>query len=119
MSTEAEVIAATQGGPVTAARLSGDLRVLGLGAGDRLLAHSSLSRLGFVPGGAQAVVEALLAVVGPAGLIVMPSFSAGLSEPANWSSPPVPPDWLDEVREALPAFDAALTPTRDMGVIAE
>lgn len=46
--------------PVTYARLIRDLRALGVVLGDKLLVHTSMSKLGYVPGGAQAVVEALV-----------------------------------------------------------
>ena len=42
-----------------------DLGALGVQAGSVLLVHSSLARLGWVAGGAHAVVLALLEVVGP------------------------------------------------------
>ncbi len=49
------------------------LRRLGLQAGDLVLAHSSLSAFGHVEGGSHAVTQALLAVLGPAGTLVMPT----------------------------------------------
>src|SRR3954447_21221118 len=58
---------------VTAAMLSDDLRHLGLGEGAVVLVHSSLSRLGNVKGGADAVVDSLLAAVGPAGTLLFPT----------------------------------------------
>lgn len=118
MSSEATVIERTAR-PATAASLTGDLRELGLGPGDVVITHASLSRLGWVAGGAQAVVEALLAAVGPTGTVVMPAQTGQLSDPANWVDPPVPADWIDDVRAGLPAFDRAITPTRGMGHVAE
>jgi len=50
------------------------LRKLGLRSGDHVLAHSSLSSLGRVRGGADTVIDALLAVLGPGGTLVLPSF---------------------------------------------
>lgn len=50
------------------------LRDLGLKRGDIVLVHSSLSSLGHVEGGAQAVVDALLAVLGETGTLVVPTF---------------------------------------------
>lgn len=105
--------------PVTVRRIVGDLRTLGVALDDRLFVHTSLSRLGFVPGGAQAVVEALIESVGPNGLIAMPTFSAHLSDPRNWRKPPIPQTWHEETRAAMPAYDPQKLPTRAMGVINE
>jgi aminoglycoside 3-N-acetyltransferase len=52
-----------------------DLRALGLAAGDRVVVHSSLRAVGHVPGGAETVVDALLEVLGPEGLLVFPAFT--------------------------------------------
>jgi aminoglycoside 3-N-acetyltransferase len=43
----------------------------GLRAGDTVLVHSSLSRFGYVEGGADAVIDALLETVGPDGTLLM------------------------------------------------
>ncbi len=51
------------------------LRELGLQEGDVVLAHTSLSRFGYVEGGAEAVVDALLEAVGPSGTVCMPTAS--------------------------------------------
>lgn len=42
--------------------------------------HSSLSRLGYVEGGAETVVDALLEVVGPEGTVMVPTFNHGAAE---------------------------------------
>ena len=56
--------------------LSG-LRRLGVREGDVILAHSSLSSFGYVEGGADTVIRALLDAVGPAGTVVVPTLSFG------------------------------------------
>lgn len=84
-----------------------------------LMVHASLSKLGYVAGGAHAVVLALLDSVGPGGTLVMPTHSGDLTDPGSWSNPPVPADWCDEIRDGMPAYDASLTPTRGMGAIVE
>lgn len=56
------------------------LRDLGIGAGDLLQVHSSLSALGYVEGGAETVVDALLEAVGPTGTVMVPTFNHGAVE---------------------------------------
>ena len=53
------------------------LAQLGVRAGDVLLVHSSLSRFGYVEGGADAVGDALLEAVGPAGTVMLPTHTWG------------------------------------------
>ncbi|MEN6369731.1 MAG: GNAT family N-acetyltransferase [Thermotogota bacterium] len=117
--SEFDAIRRTKGLPITAESLTADLRALGVASGDVLLVHSSLSALGWVCGGAVAVIEALLAAVGPAGTLVMPSCSGGLTDPREWRNPPVPEEWKDLIRKTMPAYDPARTPTYSMGVIPE
>lgn len=50
-------------------------RSVGICRGMRVCVHASLSQLGYVEGGAHAVVDALLESVGPDGCLVMPAFS--------------------------------------------
>lgn len=105
--------------PLTVDSIAADLRSLGASAGDTLIVHSSLRSLGWVAGGAQAIVEALQRAATPDGTVVVPTFTGQYSDPAVWSNPPVPDDWVDGMPERLPAFRPAATPTRDMGAVPE
>jgi aminoglycoside 3-N-acetyltransferase len=61
---------------VSRAEVAQALARLGLRRGDVLLVHSALGRLGRVDGGPDAVIDALLAAVGPDGLVIMPTFTS-------------------------------------------
>jgi aminoglycoside 3-N-acetyltransferase len=54
------------------------LRELGLKKGEIVGVHSSLSSFGYVEGGADTVIDALIEVVGREGTIVMPTHSTNL-----------------------------------------
>ncbi len=119
MADESTAIRASSAGPATVESLGADLMRLGVASGSTLIVHSSLSRLGWVAGGAQAVAEALLQAIGPSGTLVMPAHTSHLTEPSRWQHPPIPEAWWPVVRDHLPAYDPATTPTRDMGAVVE
>ncbi len=104
---------------VTRSSIIADLRALGVEAGSTGIVHSSLTRLGWVAGGTYAVVLALRETFGPHGTIVMPAHSGDLTDPARWTSPPVPEEWWPVIRAETPAFDPQSTPTRNMGAIVD
>lgn len=68
--------------PVTVNDLVACLERLGARPGMILLVHCSLSPLGWVVGGEQAVLAALGRVLGQAGTLVMPTQSWQLCDPA-------------------------------------
>ena len=103
----------------TVESLQADFKALGIEKGMVLLVHSSLSAMGWVCGGAVAVIIALQEVLGETGTLVMPAHSTDLSDPSQWQNPPVPESWWQTIRETMPAYDPDLTPTRSMGKIAE
>lgn len=99
--------------------LAAELRALGLRPGDTVLAHTSLSALGWVNGGAETVVLALLDCLGDDGTLVVPAQSGDNSDPAQWGNPPVPAAWWPAIRETMPAYDPRTTRTRGVGVVPE
>lgn len=105
--------------PVTVESMASDLRTLGVESGDTLLVHGSLSSLGWVCGGAPAVIDALQRVVEEDGTIVMPTHSPGNMDPDDMQHPPVPDSWNATIRDQMPPYRPAVTPTQGMGKIAE
>ena len=103
----------------TVESLQMDFKALGIETGMVLLVHSSLSAMGWICGGAVAVILALQEVLGETGTLVMPTHSTDLSDPSQWENPPVPESWWQTIRGTMPAYDPDLTPTRSMGKIAE
>ena len=107
-------------GPLcTRSSIVDDLRRLGLQAGDAVLVHSSLSSIGWVCGGAETVVWALLDVLGPEGTLVVPTHSGDNSDPALWENPPVPQEWWETIRRSHPPYDSITTSSFRMGRVAE
>ena len=76
------------------------LRRVGIHEGDTIFCHSSLSKFGYVEGGAETVVEALLRAAGPAGTV-----ASAAGQPSADLGP-------------NPVFDVLNTPSR-RGIISE
>ncbi|MFG2935496.1 aminoglycoside N(3)-acetyltransferase [Streptomyces sp. NPDC048282] len=110
---------------VTRDTLAQQLRALGVKPGETLLVHTSLSSLGWVNGGAVAVVQGLLDALGTGGTggtggtLVVPTQTGDLSDPAVWQHPPVPEEWWPTIRATMPEYDPLRTPSRGVGVIPE
>ena len=95
------------------------LKEVGLKSGDTVMVHTSLGKMGYVCGGAQAVIEALMEVVGDSGTIMMPTQSWKNLDPetgVHWKADQK--DW-QLIRDNWPAYDKNLTPTNTMGAVAE
>lgn len=99
---------------VTRDLITRDLRALGLAEGDVVLMHSALSALGDVEGGADAVIDALLAVIGERGTLAMPTMSSGVfrreSTPSNVGR-------ITEVFRQRPGVLRSLHPTHSVAAI--
>lgn len=69
-------MSAPSGRPIrTSTELTADLERLGLPRGGLVMFHSSLRSMGMVEGGAETVIDALLAAIGPDGTLVAPTFT--------------------------------------------
>ena len=83
------------------------------------MVHTSLGKIGYVCGGAQAVIEALIETVGKEGTIMMPTQSWKNLDPetgVHWDADET--EW-DRIRENWPAYNKTITPTNTMGAVAE
>ena len=88
--------------------------------GMTVLVHSSLRQIGgWIPGGTEGVITAMLDVLGDGGTLVMPTFTTDNSEPSYWENPPIPESWWQVMRDTTPPFNVQATPTCLMGVLAE
>ena len=99
------------------------LRELGLKNGDIVIAHSSLKSFGYVEGGADAVIDALLSVLGPDGTVCFPTLTYGSYNPEN-PPPPFDPDvnpgivgTIPEVFRKRPEAIRSLHPTHSIACI--
>lgn len=81
-------------------KFTADLHALGVRPGGVLMVHPALRPLGFVPGGAETIIQGLLIALGPDGTLLMPAFSYENVTPQN------------------PLFDVISTPSC-VGAIAE
>jgi aminoglycoside 3-N-acetyltransferase len=89
---------------ITHEQLIQDLHSIGIQKGDSLMVHASLSKIGYVEGGAATLVEALFQTIGDTGNLLMPTFPA----------PGRNKDYLDQ----QPVFDTIKTPSA-MGIVSE
>lgn len=105
--------------PVTVPQIVRELRALGVEPGMHLIAHVSLRSMGWVCGGAVALIQALQEAVTDAGTIMFPAQTSVLSEPSKWCNPPVPESWWPVIREHMPPFDPRSTPTGGVGQVPE
>ncbi len=108
---------------ITQTQLSEGFAALGVPQGGKLLVHSSLKSLGHVDGGADTVIDSLLAVLGPAGTLLVPTLTG--SEQFSPQNPPTfdpaqTPSWTGAIPETLrkrPVAVRSLHPTHSAAAI--
>lgn len=105
--------------PLTITSLAERLRACGVAEGQTVLVHMAMSRLGYVIGGAEAVVYALMAAVGKTGTLMMATNTSNNTDPSDWQHPPVPEAWWQTIRDNTPPYNPQTTPTREMGAVPE
>ena len=104
--------------PVVGRRQIADgLRQMGLRSGDGTVVHSSLSSMGRVEGGAQAVVEAFLEVLGPQGILMVPTFTHSGTEYFDPVQSPSKNGAITEAARHYPGARRSLHPTHAVTVI--
>jgi aminoglycoside 3-N-acetyltransferase len=94
-------------------------RECGAAEGQTIIVHASLSSLGFVVGGAETLIRALLEIVGEEGTLVMPSQTWKNLDPSTGVHWEEPEEWWPIIREHWPAYDKEVTPAIGMGITAE
>lgn len=89
--------------------LTKDLEKIGLERGDTVLVHSSLSRIGYVPGGAKTVIGALMRAIGEDGTLIVPTITGQISDspenPPSFSKNK--PSWTGKIPETLRKMEGA------------
>lgn len=104
---------------ITKETIVNELKRIGLLKNDIVMVHTSLKSMGYVCGGAQTIIEALIDVVGPEGTIMMPTQSWKNLDPedgVHWDADES--DW-QLIRDNWPAYDKNITPTNTMGAVAK
>ncbi|MEV0200300.1 aminoglycoside 3-N-acetyltransferase [Nonomuraea sp. NPDC050691] len=93
-------------GPVTRDRIARDLTALGLAEGDVVMFHTRMSAIGYVAGGPQTVIDALLDVVGERGTLMV---TCGWNDAPPYDFTDWPQPWQEALREGHPAYDPELS----------
>lgn len=94
------------------------LTSLGVKKGMLLFVQSSLRPLGWINGGAQTIIEALMECVGYEGTIIMPAFTKLISDPASLKVGTVPRESWEKIRNTALPFSKKLTIPQNMGEVA-
>ena len=102
---------------ITRSRLVDDFKKLGLENGMDVMVHSSLSRIGPVEGGADTVVDALLAAIGRRGTLMMPSFNHGAGQVFNPLTTPCTNGAIPDAMWRRPKAVRSLHPTHSVAAI--
>jgi aminoglycoside 3-N-acetyltransferase len=105
------------GDMVTRARLVRDLKALGLERGMDVVAHSSLSRIGHVVGGPDAVIDAILSAIGKEGTLMLPSFNHGRAKVFNPLATPTTNGAIPDAAWRRPDAVRSLHPTHPVVAI--
>ena len=90
---------------ITRSRLVSDLSKLGIASGDTLMLHASIKAVGWIVGGPDMVLRAILDVLGSTGTLMMyVKCEEPLNEIEDW-----PEEWQKAYLEECPPFDPSRT----------
>jgi aminoglycoside 3-N-acetyltransferase len=95
------------------------IKASGIQAGDVLELHTSLKSMGFILGGANAILEAFLHVLTHEGTLVMAAQAWDNSEPAYFEHPPIAIDLYEQLRNHHPIFQGKQEDIHKMGALAQ
>jgi len=107
---------------ISRADLARDFEAIGVKAGQVLLVHCSMRRIGWIEGGAHAVVSAVRDVLGEAGTVVVPTETADNSDTSRihqHRTTGLTDAQVNQYRHGMLPFDPAVTPSTGMGRVAE
>ncbi len=99
--------------PVTKEQIKFSLGEMGIKKGDILLVHSALSSIGYVEGGADTVIDALLETVGEEGTIAMSTLT-GWFKPYDSKTSPSEVGKISEVFRKRPGIFRSLHPVHSI-----
>lgn len=94
------------------------LKNIGIQNGDVLEVHASMKSIGFLLGGANTLLDAILETIGFEGTLVMSAHSTDNSEPAYFQNPPVDISLYQTIRENIPGFKGKFDDLNGMGQLA-
>jgi aminoglycoside 3-N-acetyltransferase len=105
---------------LTVADLAASLRQLGLSQGDSVLLHSAYRQVRPMENGPAGVIDAILAVIGPAGNLMLPTFNYSRPLPSPYFDPKTTPGRtgiIPELGRQRPGAVRSLHPTHSVAVI--
>jgi len=116
----AEPIIAQEVSPrkVSPDELSDGFRQLGISAGDSVMLHASLDRIGDVDGGAAMVLHRLLGAIGKKGTLLMPTFTSITRHSGTHDNFTKPGCWCEGSETRHLPFIPDLQPDKTIGAIA-
>lgn len=105
--------------PQTLETLIEDFKKLGLENDDTIMLHVSQSAIGYIIGATETLFNALTRVIGPLGTMIVSTQTMDNSDPKNWNNPKIKEEWIELIKEQIPAYDPKITQTRNMGAFSE